>query len=562
MLLYISTFIFAFGSFFMFDYFALLSIGKSSDSIMSSVTVRCLVCAINGFAGYFIMKYLSYGSVVLAFSLIIPLEYVFMRRCDFKFHFATLVAVLLNASSAFLISSYGIELFHKYGVAFTEEAERMLIILVALIMCFSAICYLRFSKKFPNESFARIMLDGEKNRLLFIYWAVFGVFNLASLYVFAPHFLDINIPVENMVFLTGDLAIKVLLTLLGSYLIIYYLSKLKQEEKNAEVLDTALEKSQKFRHNAFVDSIVDFCVNLSDDTLEEGGDFFKDEMYKNGDSFTEVLGNFIKRSVHPDDHDRIMSAIDVNRLKNIFEDETVLTSMLRLSIDAIDRWANPSESLKNYLHSLNDEYMYIEARITKGTNTHTGKDYLYISIMNVDKKMKENMFLRNVADKDSLTGLYNRSAFNRRVEKYYAAGFLDGTFYSIDVDDFKAVNDDVGHAEGDKILVKLAHFLLDEFRNDDLIARMDGDEFAIFSPGMRSLEVIEKRVTELIEKANKSIVDDKGESVNMHLSIGAAISPLYGDNVNTIYKNAYKALYKAKNTGGNKAVIFSKSLDE
>ncbi len=95
--------------------------------------------------------------------------------------------------------------------------------------------------------------------------------------------------------------------------------------------------------------------------------------------------------------------------------------------------------------------------------------------------MRESQFRRK-AERDSLTGLYNRAAALDRIETALRTENRACMLIVVDVDDFKAVNDAYGHPEGDYVLKKLAIFLSQVMRKEDIVARIGGDEFLIFAP--------------------------------------------------------------------------------
>ncbi|MEI3547220.1 MAG: GGDEF domain-containing protein [Adlercreutzia sp.] len=101
--------------------------------------------------------------------------------------------------------------------------------------------------------------------------------------------------------------------------------------------------------------------------------------------------------------------------------------------------------------------------------------------------MRESQFRRK-AERDSLTGLYNRAAALDRIETALRTESRPCTLIVVDVDDFKAVNDSsfTGHPEGDYVLKRLAIFLSQVMRKEDIVARIGGDEFLIFAPGLAS----------------------------------------------------------------------------
>lgn len=149
--------------------------------------------------------------------------------------------------------------------------------------------------------------------------------------------------------------------------------------------------------------------------------------------------------------------------------------------------------------------------------------------------------LTYIAEHDNLTGLYNRAGY----DSFYNDLSLDRTIYIlVDIDDFKAINDNYGHAAGDKALKRLSNILTNYFPND-YICRLGGDEFAILIFDYSNREVIKQ---ELIRKFNKieeeAAVEEKGLP-SASFSIGVAFGTK-SDNTDSLYRKADKAMYEVK----------------
>ena len=152
------------------------------------------------------------------------------------------------------------------------------------------------------------------------------------------------------------------------------------------------------------------------------------------------------------------------------------------------------------------------------------------------------------AEMDSLTGLYNRAALRKQIEKCETGG----CFAMIDVDNFKGVNDTYGHSIGDKILQYVAGTLKVIYPETAVISRMGGDEFAVYIAGAESDETIITSTERLYEhlKANPYKLSG-GRELSVHLSIGIASSEESGNEFEALYNSADKALYVSKEKGKN-----------
>ncbi len=175
---------------------------------------------------------------------------------------------------------------------------------------------------------------------------------------------------------------------------------------------------------------------------------------------------------------------------------------------------------------------------------------------------KQHIKLKRVSETDSLTGVLNRKTFEMIVNKHVAAdrrGDDSFSFFFLDVDNFKTINDTYGHFVGDEILEALSRRLTLIIRETDYLARMGGDEFAILLTPIKSLEeagVVAERVMQLCE--SKFDIDDVKHSIN--LSIGIASYPSDGRDFATLQKNADLALYKAKQSGRNQYQFFTQNI--
>ncbi len=152
------------------------------------------------------------------------------------------------------------------------------------------------------------------------------------------------------------------------------------------------------------------------------------------------------------------------------------------------------------------------------------------------------------AETDSLTGLWNRAAFQRMVEDYLGTGRKRaGAFMVIDVDYFKTVNDRYGHIVGDAALVACAEAMQRVLRNTDIICRQGGDEFTVFCRGIKERRFAVKKAAQ-IQEAWQKIIPTEG-SRHITASIGIALAPQHGASFQELYLNADAAMYKAKKRG-------------
>lgn len=166
---------------------------------------------------------------------------------------------------------------------------------------------------------------------------------------------------------------------------------------------------------------------------------------------------------------------------------------------------------------------------------------------------------RDSALHDLLTGLLNRRGFEDEMEKALNQG-VPGVLFVMDLDDFKKVNDIFGHPRGDKVLMDEADDLGEIFRNNDILARLNGDEFAVFAYHLSEDQSIFNRARIMNRQMHKLILDDGDNKVaSVSASIGIARFPEDGADFETLYANADRALYRAKAMGKDTYALFEKN---
>lgn len=188
-----------------------------------------------------------------------------------------------------------------------------------------------------------------------------------------------------------------------------------------------------------------------------------------------------------------------------------------------------------------------------------------IVVINIINKMhgsEKTKQLQVKADTDLLTGLNNKLASERRIKEYIAThGNEIALMFVLDIDNFKTINDTMGHAFGDEVLRSLGDQISVYFRSSDVIGRTGGDEFTVFLKNLKDDVLIQK-------EANKILTFFRGFKAGEYVkyaataSIGAAVFPRDGRDFETLYKAADQALYKAKKRGKNQLAFYAEADDQ
>lgn len=158
---------------------------------------------------------------------------------------------------------------------------------------------------------------------------------------------------------------------------------------------------------------------------------------------------------------------------------------------------------------------------------------------------------------DSLTGLKNRAAFEDELEKKLRKNKGSVALMMIDIDNFKLVNDSLGHAEGDRILKYTAKTIQEEVGSTNIASRVGGDEFVVVFSEVERNEV--KQIAEsMVDKIKKEFSILHDGSIDVSISVGIAFA-IDGDKVDRLYDRADNALYTSKENGKNQYTIYNKN---
>ncbi len=201
---------------------------------------------------------------------------------------------------------------------------------------------------------------------------------------------------------------------------------------------------------------------------------------------------------------------------------------------------------KEELESLKDKIVFIKSYITEATPS-----------LEVKLLMKA---LQDSAFKDGLTGLYNRKFLEEHSKKLIPQAIRENIKIGVlmlDMDHFKAVNDEYGHDIGDKVLRELSYILTSTVRDSDVVIRYGGEEFIVLLVGVKSEEEALLVANKIGKRVRENEIDVyAGNKLRKTISSGLSMFPDDSRSLDSVIKNADIALYEAKNSGRDKVVRF------
>lgn len=250
------------------------------------------------------------------------------------------------------------------------------------------------------------------------------------------------------------------------------------------------------------------------------------------------------------DHLKIDRAMDEKNRSELFqaEDRRIMEGMLECRSQSGE---NEIQYTELRLKSISGDYHWFGCHYKAVTSVSGAVVKVVGKLADISRQRIREQALREQAMRDVLTDTYNKAG-EKMISRLLEEG-RSGLFLMLDLDDFKGVNDTKGHAAGDAILVEVGTVLKRVCREDDIVARVGGDEFVMFLPGPFDREGADRKVREIQERLLEVRIDT-WEIQGIGASIGAALCPEDGVEYEELYMAADQAMYSAKDQSRNRSV--------
>ena len=181
-------------------------------------------------------------------------------------------------------------------------------------------------------------------------------------------------------------------------------------------------------------------------------------------------------------------------------------------------------------------------------------------IQNIDGFRKKEDQLKSVIERDAMTGLYSKTHAPYLVNQTISDKTKINALLVLDLDNFKSVNDKLGHLIGDAVIMDMAMNLKTTFRKTDILGHIGGDEFMVMMKDIKSPEIVINKCQQLRDTLRK-VYQHEGEEVSVSASIGIALSPEHGTDYNLLFTRADAALAESKRQGKDTETIFFEGLE-
>ena len=209
-----------------------------------------------------------------------------------------------------------------------------------------------------------------------------------------------------------------------------------------------------------------------------------------------------------------------------------------------------SETIEYRSKRFESDYTWYQVNLTSLAGPEGYVTRIVGRMINIhEKKLKElDLLLR--AERDALTGLYNKGAARQLIQNAIEDSKKDtlNALMIIDLDNFKEVNDFMGHARGDQVLVDTAAILNDIFKGGDIVGRIGGDEFVVFMKELNAVSDADVLADKVVRNVNY-LLGCEDRRIHVTSSVGVAVFPYHGIDYDELFNKADKAVYTAKANG-------------
>lgn len=275
----------------------------------------------------------------------------------------------------------------------------------------------------------------------------------------------------------------------------------------------------------------------------ETGVFYYSDTYIDLLGYSPLKTPKYNNGIHPDD----FKVADAKLRKHLAQESPVYTSELR-----------KMTAQGGY------EWFYESGQVVE--RDAQGKPLRLIgTLRNINRRKKSEALILSQTYRDDLTQLPNRKMFNDRLEQ----GILHAKHHEdalavvfIDLDNFKEVNDTLGHSMGDALLIETAKRISRCVRDTDTVSRLGGDEFTLLLPDLDDVHIINRILYKILCTLREPFILDADNKLFISASMGVTIYPDDAHDAESLLKNADQAMYAAKNLGRNQYHYYTESMSQ
>lgn len=391
-------------------------------------------------------------------------------------------------------------------------------------------------KSVPAENIRIINQHGEQLWFMVSWLSVFSVYLLVNSGIY-------NSPNNHTDLLINQVVAPIAI-LVGTYIVLYFSIKtgelLGYKEKTEELQHT-VEKERQYRTTIDKGVFRVVEINFSSGEIITGFEDCKEQLGDTIHDYSKMFEIMIKTTVHAEDRNEFIKYLSPLAVVREFN-------------------AGVSEISFDYRRLISHgDYKWMRVLIVLDKDLRSNDVKGFMQIKDIDTEKKLQIELQYKAERDFLTGLYNKNTTEMLISAQLATANA-GVLYIIDIDNFKMVNDRLGHLYGDAVLSELSESLWKVFRECDIVGRIGGDEFLVYVQGLHSESAIVAKAEKICAAFLQTYANEKNEGYTVSSSIGIAIFPRDGQSFEEMFKCADTALYTTKARGKNAYSFYDENI--
>lgn len=315
------------------------------------------------------------------------------------------------------------------------------------------------------------------------------------------------------------------------------------EEKEKEI---GILKEQEFYKKVIATAKITYTVNISKNQLISGHENWGEKFnIEQSDNYEQMVKETSKKTIYP---------ADQNIVKKTFLCQNLL-SKYKKGEDRI---------LCNYrVTTETGDFIWMRCIMSLFEHPQTKNLTAYSYIVNIDQKKKEELKLIHKAEHDALSGFLNKDSTEKYIMEFLrksSARDSNHAFLIIDIDRFKAINDNFGHIFGDVILSQVADKITKLFRARDILGRIGGDEFVVFMKSIKDKKAAIQKAKAICETV-VDVFTQNGVDYRISASVGIAYYDEHGKTYQELYQHSDSALYVSKEKGRDQYTVYNKNIN-
>ncbi len=263
-----------------------------------------------------------------------------------------------------------------------------------------------------------------------------------------------------------------------------------------------------------------------------------------------------------DNYDAIIDAIVAQLVREEFREE-YRRKFSRETIINLCMENQPGFEYEFVERSDGVNYSWVRTYVRIYRSFDTGAVRIISHVKDIQREKERELAIISRAQRDPLTNVYNKAVTKELIDEFLVSEDGRGmhAFYLIDIDNFKDINDNFGHAVGDTVISELAGKLGKIFRASDIVGRIGGDEFLILLKNVADRALVSRKAKEICNSFH-DFHESNGGKVGISVSVGICTLPEDGSSFDEIYVKADVALYAAKNSGKNTFAFYNEQLQQ